>query len=111
MTPDAEVLEPEVIPPGEAEPREAENTDPGGVNLILAGLVVDVLRFVTVGPIGFIAGGIVGFLTARSNRVPFATALVIAVASGAYCSLPPVGKLPVATVVGTTIMIWRKLGK
>lgn len=111
MSADAEVIEPEIIPPGVAEPKAAENIEPGGVNPIIAGVLIDVINIFTFGFVGFIAGGAIGYWAARSNRLPLHLALLIALAVGWYCGLPLPRSTPLATIIGIIIVLWRKWGK
>ena len=108
---EAEVLEPEVLPP--SGDRTAESTAPGGVNPILAGLIVDVVNiYLPPGLIGFIVGGSVGFWAANSNRSPVSFCLMIALATGIYCFSPlPPNPVPLATLVGVIIVLWRRWAK
>jgi len=108
MAPDADVLEPEVLPPGQGGARVLEATSPGGVNPILAGLLIDVVNFFTFGLVGFIAGGAIGYWAASSNRVPVPLSLLIGLACGWYCALPLPRTIPLATLVGLIIVLWRR---
>ncbi|HMP89897.1 MAG TPA: hypothetical protein PJ991_06835 [Kiritimatiellia bacterium] len=106
--PEAEVLEPEVIPPGQGGPGVAEAIIPPGINPILAGLLVDVVSIFTIGLFGFLAGGVLGYWAASSNRMPVPLALLIGLACGWYCALPLPRTLPVATLVGLILVLWRR---
>jgi len=108
MSADAEVLEPEVMPPGCAEPKVAEALGPGGVNPIIAGVLIDIVNVFTFGLIGFVAGGAIGYWAARSNRMPLHLSLLIALAIGWYCGLPLPRTTPLATLVGVIIVVWKK---
>jgi len=108
----AEVLEPEVLPPpGGAGPRVAETTGPSGVNPILAGVIIDLLNLFTFGFVGFIAGGAVGYWAAITNRMPLPLALLIGVATGWYCALPLPRTIPLATLIGIILVLWRRKPK
>jgi hypothetical protein len=107
---EADVLEPEVLPPS-GGPKVAEATGPGGVNPILAGLIVDVVNIFTFGFVGFVAGAAIGFWAANSHRMPVILSLMIATAVGWYCGLPLPRTVPLATLVGVIIVLWRKWTK
>lgn len=109
---EADILEPEVIPPGSSSgARVAEATAPGGINPIIAGLVIDIINMFTYGFLGFIAGAAVGYWAANSNRAPTVVSLLIGVATGWYCGLPLPWSIPLATLVGVIIVLWRKRGR
>jgi hypothetical protein len=107
---EADVLEPEVIPPGSSSRggRTAEATGPNGVNPIVAGLIVDIINMFTMGLPGFIIGAVFGYWVAFSHRMPVILCLMIAMAVGWYCGLPLPRTVPLATLVGVIIVLWRK---
>ncbi|HMO52627.1 MAG TPA: hypothetical protein PKE26_13305 [Kiritimatiellia bacterium] len=108
---EAEVLEPEVLPPsGNGKARTAESTGPGGISPVLAGLVVDIINIPLAGLPGFIAGGAVGYWAARYNGLSMPQALLVGMATGWYCGLPLPRTMPLATVVGLVLVLWRKWG-
>jgi hypothetical protein len=102
-----EVLEPEVIPPGGRE-RVAEARWPGGVNPIIAGVLIDLVNLPLMGLPGFVAGAAVGYWAAGTHRLPLLHTLLIALAAGWYCGLPLPRTLPVATLVGVVLHFSRK---
>ena len=107
MSADTEVLEPEVIPPGQ-EARTVEAAIPPGVNPILAGFLVDVVNIYTFGLVGFVAGGAIGFWAASSNRLAIPMAILIGIATGWYCALPLPRTIPLATLIGLILVLWRR---
>lgn len=111
MAPQAEVFEPEVIPPGASGSKTAERTDPGGINPIVAGLIIDVLGMIVFGLVGFLAGGLIALYTARTHRLPLSLAALIGAVAGWYCALRLPTALPVATLVGLIIVLKQKWTK
>lgn len=69
---------------------------------ILAGLILDSVDFMTLGPVGFytgmLAGGAVGYWLAPDLGFPARARLWAAALAGIYCTLPFTGFLPLATI-------------
>ena len=107
---DATVIEPEVMPP-EGDARTAETTGPWGVNPILAGFLLDVANVYLAGISGFIAGAAIGVWACVYNRIPPLMMFLISFSCGAYCFTPLRGPVPLATLVGIIIVMWRKWGR
>lgn len=107
---DATVLEPEVMPPN-GEAKTAETTGPWGVNPILAGFILDLANYNLAGTSGFIAGSAIGLWACVYNRIPPLITILIAFSCGSYCFTPLRGPIPLATLVGIIIVMWRKWGR
>lgn len=108
MASETEVLEPEVIPPGAAGPKVVEATGPGGINPILAGVLIDIVNLLLFGFVGFVAGGSVGYWAARTHRLAIPLAVLIGIATGWYCGLPLPRTVPLATMIGVIIVFWKR---
>lgn len=106
---EAEVLEPEVLPPRvEEEPRTAENKGPGGIHPVLAGALIDLANVPLAGPAGLFIGGMIGYWAAISNRLPVYMAILLALAAGVYCALPLPRPVPLATLIGLIMVLNRR---
>jgi hypothetical protein len=112
---EADVFEPEVLPPAGRKShggaRVAETTGPWGVNPVIAGLLIDLVNIPFSGLVGFVAGGTIGYWASTSNRLPIPMALLIGLATGWYCGLPLPRTVPLATLVGVIIVLWRRWGR
>jgi len=107
MSTEREVLEPEVLPPEDHDPRPKPPTTLErflkSFGPILAGVFLDLVDLATMGPAGFVIGAAVGFWLASIFKLPFKQAILLAVAAGWYCMLPFTRYLPLATLVGAYI--------
>jgi hypothetical protein len=93
----------EVLPPLGAEPRAA--SPPGiGVNPVFAGALLDVIDFLTFGPVGlsvgWLVGGVAAWILSSLAGVPPWQRALWALAAAVYCSLPVTGVLPLGTILG-----------
>lgn len=78
---------------------------------VLAGLVIDLVDFATIGPLQPILGLPVGTLCGWSAfgplRMPTRQRLSLALACGLYCALPVTNFIPFATILGAFArVIW-----
>jgi hypothetical protein len=82
---------------------------------MLAGAVIDAVDFVTFGPIGltvgFVLGGAFGYWLAPELGFPERRRWVAAALSGAYCTLPMTGFLPLATMVAGVVRALEPSGE
>ena len=71
---------------------------------VACGLAIDAVDFVTIGPVGMLAGlllgGVLGFSMGRMLGLRANWSALAGVLSGLYCAFPPTTVLPVATVIG-----------
>ena len=76
---------------------------------VLAGFLLDLVDFVTYGPIGIwfgaIVGGLAGYFLAMSMGVEARRRWPYAGIAGAYCMMPFTAFLPLGTVLGTLIRL------
>ncbi len=79
---------------------------------IAAGVILDLVDFATLGPIGLwaglVLGGAAGYLLATGMGVRHDRRLGYALAAGAYCTLPFTAYLPAATLLGALIRLREK---
>jgi len=105
----SEVIEPEVLPPeNKVPPRRTPVTGPGWSFLIAAGLLIDFLGLYLSGPLGFIAGAIAGYGSARAMRATLPVQMLSAIACGAYVASPLPVRLPAATIAMVLIRLLLK---
>lgn len=109
--PERQVIEVEVerLPrEGEATPqdvrREALHRVEEGCGPVFAGMIIDLVDFTTIGPIGVVLGLPIGALCghwlARKLGYGQRTSLIVALTCGLYCMFPPTSFLPLATLCG-----------
>ena len=95
-----EVLEPEVLPPDpmSGSGKRSGRRPPARSTLLLAGLLIDVLDMLTVGPVGIRFGLLVGcsiaFVVLTMLRVPLRQRLTWSLLAGIYCTIPGIRKAP-----------------
>jgi hypothetical protein len=101
-----EVLEPEVLPPepgtrtGSSGPyKRAERA----FGPILAGVFLDAIDLASMGPGGFILGGLAGYWIASIYALPLNRRLLLAFLAGYYCMLPATHLVPLATLIGAYV--------
>lgn len=101
----SEPLEPEVLPPEGKEPPPRTNRKHAerAFGPIVAGLILDLADFSTLGPLGFVLGAGIGWWLAGIFELPSQHRLLIALGAGAYCMIPMTGLIPVATLIGAGI--------
>jgi len=105
----SEIIEPEVLPPeNKVPPTSAPDPRPRWSMLIAAGLLVDLLGLCLFGPVGFIAGAMAGFWSARAMRASLPVQMLSAVACGAYVASPLPVRLPAATIAMVLIRLLLK---
>ena len=106
-----DVLEPEVLPPKSRGSESRGQQRPGSdrVKFILIGLTLDLLDYLTLGPIGLRVGFFVGALAAFGLlgflRVPMAKRILISIGAGVYCMMPGTAPLPLGTLLGALLKL------
>lgn len=77
------------------------------VGPVLAGMIIDSIDFVTLGPIGIAigipVGAIAGYWLGQSMSLEKNACLICAVAAGIYCTIPFTEVLPLGTMVGALV--------
>ena len=80
----------------------------GAFGPVLAGMIIDVLDIATFGAtgiyIGFLLGAPAGWYLARRLGLDRKRALLAALGSGIYCTVPFTSPIPVATLIG----VWAR---
>lgn len=77
---------------------------------VAAGLLVDVLDFLTRGaltPLGLLLGVPLGYWLGRRSGLAPRRALLLGLGIGTYCVLPFTAVLPAGTLVGMYLRFWR----
>lgn len=74
---------------------------------VVAGMIIDAVDLVTVGPIGLVigipVGAIAGYWLGQSMALEKNACLFCAVAAGIYCTIPFTELLPLGTMVGALV--------
>jgi hypothetical protein len=95
-----------------------ENRDPRGLitrlhealGPILGGLILDVVDFATLGPlglyIGWLAGALAGLWIASIYKFSWKARVLFAIFAAIYCTIPFTGPLPLATMVSAVARFW-----
>lgn len=82
---------------------------------LIPGLILDLVDFITFGPLGLYLGVIVGcplgYWICAKARLPFLKRLVGAGLAGVYCTLPFTGWLPAAALLGLYARFWEPPSK
>lgn len=77
---------------------------------IVPGLMLDLVDFLTFGPLGLYLGIIVGcpigYYICAKARLPFSKRLLGAALAGIYCTMPFTGWLPAAALLGFYTRFW-----
>jgi len=101
-----DILEPELLPPDhEASSSSNDNSGPRPTrpSLLLAGVLIDAVDFLTIGPTGIRFGFLLGFgaslLALTVLRLPIRTRLQWSLFAGFYCALPLTERLPLASLL------------
>lgn len=101
------VLEPEVLPPeneASSPGSDGPGRGPARASLLVAGLLIDAVDFLTIGPTGIRFGFLLGFaaslLALTILRVPLRNRLIWSLLAGFYCALPLTERLPLASLFG-----------
>ncbi|MBU0676985.1 MAG: hypothetical protein KJ626_02625 [Verrucomicrobia bacterium] len=103
---DREVVEPEILPPEEERPQPPSAFRRMELSLgpVAAGIIIDVIDFVTFGQagimLGLLIGGTAAYWMCSVYRLPVYQRLLWAVAAGVYCTIPRTEFIPVATIIG-----------
>jgi len=75
---------------------------------VLAGFIIDVIDFATLGGpglyLGLLLGGAAGWYLARILGLDRIRALYVALGCGVYCMIPVTSPIPIATLIG----IWLR---
>ena len=104
---DPEAIEVEVERVG-SEESEEEARWGSAVGPVVAGMIIDVIDFATFGAsglyLGFLFGAPSGWYLARHLGLDRRRALVVALASGIYCTVPLTAPIPIATMIG----VWAR---
>ena len=78
---------------------------------VLPGIFIDLVDFVTFGPIGLfigmILGGLGGYWIGSEHTLSMKKRLLLSLIAGAYCTLPLTGFLPVGTILGASVAWFR----
>ncbi len=78
---------------------------------IIPGLILDLVDFITFGPLGVYLGIIVGcplgYWICAKSHLSFLKRLLGAVLAGVYCTLPFTGWLPAAALLGFYTRFWE----
>lgn len=109
MMAEKKVLTPEVLPPeaqgASREPQPETPAPPRRLRPVMAGMLLDLVDFLTMGPVGFAAGllvgGAVAFWIGSAYGLRNRDKWLLTLLSGAYCTLPFTAALPLGTLVGT----------
>lgn len=74
---------------------------------VVAGMIIDAVDLVTVGPIGLVigipVGAIAGYWLGQSMALEKNACLFCALAAGIYCTIPFTELLPLGTMVGALV--------
>ena len=75
------------------------------------GLILDALDIATVGPIGIYLGFIIGFcfiyFLLKKKRVSKNLKIILSIISGLYLSIPGTSILPLATIAGIILKVFK----
>lgn len=78
---------------------------------VLAGIVLDCIDLITLGPWGVLIGGPAGYVLARAQGLGRGSSLVVASLAALYCAAPQTQRLPLATLVGLYARFARPRGR
>ena len=102
-----EAIEVEVERVGSEEPEEEARWG-SAIGPVVAGMIIDVIDFATIGAgglyLGFLLGAPSGWYLARPLGLDRRRALVVALACGIYCTVPFTAPVPIATMIG----VWAR---
>ncbi len=74
---------------------------------VMAGLIIDGIDLITLGPIGVVVGlpvgAMAGYWLGRSMRLEKKTSVLCAVVAAIYCTIPGTEILPLGTLVGALV--------
>ncbi len=74
---------------------------------VMAGLIIDGIDLITLGPIGLVVGlpvgAMAGYWLGRSMRLEKRTSVLCAIAAAIYCTIPGTEVLPLGTLVGALV--------
>ncbi len=79
---------------------------------IVAGMLLDAVDFATMGPLGlyggFVLGALAAYWAAREVGLEGRSRWVAALAGAVYAATPATELLPLGTLIGVAVQIWRR---